>query len=312
MLSNQTLREIAEGTGNQYNYDFSMISGDLYESLFRSLQKFSINHIESIGFSCSFLTHYSPQRSPKQISPKVKKSIANTKIHYIKNMVELLYFVMPRSKVLHEITLTNLPMKYAHIERFASSFAKPNFIDTLNFNTIKLFDEGAAIILSYLTESHVVNISFQNCYITDSILNIIISLIQSKKKTDYPIQNFDAPELSSFSQQQIRNAIKDYQVQNDLSNFSSGSDFQEIQEEISPIYQDPSSSKQDSIYQQIEELKKENNELREQIQLFKDLTKQVQITDNIYAIGEKASDFADHLKDLTKRLSTIDNNMHFV
>jgi len=97
-------------------------------------------------------------------------------------------------------------------------------------------------------------------------------------------------------------------AENNNAKTSSG----EIQDEISPIYQDPSSSKQDSIYQQIEELKKENNELREQIQLFKDLTKQVQITDNIYAIGEKASDFADHLKDLTKRLSTIDNNMHFV
>ena len=80
MLSNDVLRQLANGEGNVYHFDLSKISSELYEPLLRTLQHFATKKVESLGFTCDELAN-AEQRSVtgKQIPVAVLNSIAKTK-----------------------------------------------------------------------------------------------------------------------------------------------------------------------------------------------------------------------------------------
>ena len=139
MLADKTIRHISSGEGNDYFFDFSTISGDLYETLFRSLQKYCLKNVEAIGFSCHEISKYINRfKSGYDLPPDIRKSIANTKIHYIKNMVELLYYILPRAPKITSLTLSTIPMKAEHIQRLSFGLGKPNNLSTLVFRKIKI------------------------------------------------------------------------------------------------------------------------------------------------------------------------------
>ena len=116
-LSNSQLRKLADGEGPVYRFDLSKISSKLYKPLFRSLQVFAINNIGSIGFSCDELKNAEQKVVVGRPFPvSVLNSIAKRKSSYIRNIVQLISYILPRNSKLHKIYLSNI------------SFTRNNFL----------------------------------------------------------------------------------------------------------------------------------------------------------------------------------------
>ena len=89
MLSAAEVRKLAEGTGDEYFFDFSVINGEFYQQLLVTLQHFGVRNIGHIGFSCDRLA--SELRSGQgKLSTTVMESIAKKRTHYVVNIIELL------------------------------------------------------------------------------------------------------------------------------------------------------------------------------------------------------------------------------
>jgi hypothetical protein len=74
MLSPETIRRLSQGSDGKYFFDFSLIPGVQYESLFRILRRFGQQNILTVGFSCDALVQ-------SQGRTEVQQSIAQTKMH---------------------------------------------------------------------------------------------------------------------------------------------------------------------------------------------------------------------------------------
>lgn len=181
MLSEEEIRQIADGTGFTYHFDFSKISGDKYEPLLRTLQHFAKKQIESLGFSCDEL-YRAEQKSlaGQQIPVQVLNSIAKTKSHYVRNIVELLCLVLPRSNRIKEITLSNLNIKKDYLARIIAAMSHSPSLENINLKKIPIGDEIFRVLLQVLDPNQIKSINISFCAITNNCTDDIISFIHKK------------------------------------------------------------------------------------------------------------------------------------
>ena len=139
MLSPEVVRQLGDGTGAEYQFDFSKIPSEFYEPVLRTLQHFAQKKIESIGFNCDSLAKAeqlslistTQLNSAQNSTPSNKKlpviianSIAKKKSHYISNIIELLCYVLPRSTRIKELTLSNLNIRKDYMQKLIGCLSK--------------------------------------------------------------------------------------------------------------------------------------------------------------------------------------------
>ncbi|OHT06330.1 hypothetical protein TRFO_25599 [Tritrichomonas foetus] len=218
MISHEEIRAIADGKGSVYHFDLSKISGDYYEPLLKTLQHFAKKNIESLGFNCDELFHAEQKLLiGKPMPVNVLNSIAKTKSHYIRNVVELVCHVIPRSTTLLEITLSNLNIKKDYISRIISAFSHSPSLETINLVKIPLGDESFRVLLKYIDPNQIKNITIMYCGITEVSLKDILDFIYRKDENvtkNGGIENFviSRAEISQNGQNKIQEALKNKSV----------------------------------------------------------------------------------------------------
>ena len=200
MLSEATLRQLSLNSGQTYDFDLSTINVSFYEPLFRTLQRFAINNIESIGFNCRELfrleeksneRYFSRDRSNIDLPDYIETSIGNKKTHYTRNIIELLSFIAPKSKILREIRLSYISMKREHLERLAMIIRRSPNIKSLVLYHMPIQNEIMRAMLNILNPETIQHISVIACGLTGACTREILSFIYKKSRPDIGIRTFE-------------------------------------------------------------------------------------------------------------------------
>lgn len=304
MLSETVLRQISNNSGASFDFDFSYISSDLYESLFRTLQRYAVNNIESLGFNCDEQAKYESlvvKGSP--IPKKIANSIARTKTNYIKNMVELICYIVPKSSKIRELNFSNILIPRTSFERLATAFEKSKSIKSINFSRVLLENDGLRIFLNHLDPNNLLTLSFVKCRLNDDVADSIIQFIMKKKSLSAGLKSFEVSpeEFSEFARQRIAEAVAG----------AFRSQKKQISQPQSDFYSESEDDEKQSIERQkiLSQLKSENRSLKDQIKALKEMMNAVKLGDSMFVVGQGAPDFVMYLNDVEQRLVNLDNGV---
>jgi hypothetical protein len=299
VLSTDVLRQLSTGSGDNYIFDFSVIHADHYESLFRTLQRFAVQSVNSIGFSCDRLASC---QSEDNLPPTVLSSIAHTKTHYIRNMVELLCYVVPKSTRLTSLHFSNLRITPDYLERMSVALGKSRVLRALHFSKVELRDDGLSALLLNLNPNTLESIEIVQCHITVAAVNDILKFISRRTKVGIGLRAFEVSpsEIPDADRRRISIAV---------SGRSSPS---------SPVAVRLAAEEEESDETEIDvtgierrgriaQLLEENKVLTEQIKALKEMGEAVRVNDSVFVVGRGAPDFVIYLNDIDQRLVTLDS-----
>ena len=335
MLSNEVIRQISGGQGGTYIFDFSRISQDKYESLFRTLQHFAQSKIDNLGFNCDELVK-SQAKSLSGVSmpPIVLGSIAKNKSHYIQNLVQLLCYIIPRSSRIKALELATMNFKPDQINRLSTSFGKSSSLLSLSFCQIPLGNQGLISILNALNPNQIQSISIKYCGITGDATGAILQFI-SKKTDPKGISNFSISktELSQEDRDAIERALQNSQPKSDfLSNQSKSKFLQSATENTTKVTNKDNSEKitqqkakttklqkgnspnkspnkktqQQKDEEELKALKEENEALQLELSQLQQSLDIVQFSQDVFLVGKGAKDFIQFLNDVETKIQQYD------
>lgn len=301
MLSESVLRQISNNSGASFDFDFSYISSEYYEPLFRTLQRYAVNNIDSLGFNCDEQAKYESlvvKGSP--LPKKIATSIARTKTNYIRNMIELICYVVPKSNRIRELKFSNILIPRESFERISSSFEKSKSLKSINFSRVLLENDGLQIILNHLDPNNLLTLSFVKCRLNDDVADSIIQFIMKKKSLSEGLKSFEVSpeEFSEFARQRIAEAV---------AGAFRNSQKRQISQPQSEFYSESEEDEKQSIERQrtLSQLKAENRSLKDQIKALKEMMNAVKFGDSMFVVGQGAPDFVMYLNDVEQRLVNI-------
>ena len=327
MLSDQNIRQLADGTDSNYQFDFSKIQAEFYEPLLRTLQHFAKKKIHSIGFSCDSLAQLertqlissTNQNSQNKLPVLVSNSIAKNKSHYISNIVELLYYVFPRSTRIKELTLSNLNIRKDYFVRLINGIAQSKSLERITFNKIPIGDELLRMILTTVDPNKIQSLTFTYCGVTSKSLNDILLFIQKKdpnNKNGISSFQISKAEISEKEQALIQEALQNPSAFNNLSPISNTNKSQKILPNqanspfstplISPIHTKYTQAQIESEMAQIRAYESENAQLRKELMDLRNSLHAVQFNENVFIVGKGAEEFVNYISGIEPRIKELE------
>lgn len=336
MLSNDFIRQISGGQSGTYIFDFSRISKEHYEPLFRTLQHFAQRNIDYLGFNCDELAkNKAKSLSRATVSSVVLNSIAKNKSHYIANLVELICYIIPRSQRIKGIELATIPFKQDQIERICNAIGKSKTLISISFCQIPLGDQGLISFLNAINPNKIKSISIKYCGISDASAQSIINFISKKTSPDGISKiNFSNTELSQESRVKIEKALNSfpmitekeglYPFNEELSNFQTKSQ-QSIQtSKFSPKSNvkaspkgTPTSNQHQMLHKQkdidedeLNALKEENQALQAELSSLKNSMNVIQYSSDVFLVGKGAQDFIQFLTQIESKIQEFEKKIN--
>jgi regulator of replication initiation timing len=278
-LSDEEVRALAEGSDTTFTFDFSAIDSSLYEPLLKTLQHFALRRITDIGFSCDRLAREEENsKMGIDVSKTYRSSIANNRKHYVRNITELLYHVLTRSKILKSLTLSNIRFTYHQVLRLAEAFARNTCLQRVTFSNVPFGNEGLFRILDGLDVNIIRSVSMKGCGLGNDSVPKILSFIEGKS---------DPRGLQEFvvSREEISDA-----------------NIARIAERISlPSFEI------DDDRKSIRALVRENEELKKELKRLRRLAKIVQVDEDVFVVGKRAEQFVEFLQGVEGRLKDLED-----
>lgn len=305
MLSTEVIRSLAKGEGNTYLFDFSTIPSPHYESLFRTLLDFLKTNGQIIGFNCDELACITDRTN---IPDNIKTSIAKKKTNYIKNMVELLSHVIPRSTTITELIISNIVLYPEHIKKLSGSFARSNILRKLTFNKVPLGDQGIQMLVGSLDPNKIESIIIKDCGVTSASTESIIAFINRRISKNDGIKVFDIDEQDMVPSdiRKIKALINNQNEQREAT--------QKPVPSTPPREDFPEDNmdQDDAISREIAALREENSMLRNQIKALSEMKASAELSGSIFVVGTGGPQFVNYLGDIEDKLLEIDRNTRFM
>lgn len=301
MLSEAALRQLSHNNGGDFQFDFSTINAEHYERLFRTLQRFCLKNVDSIRFSCDELAKCEQRvLDGKPLPSNVANSIAKKKIHYIRNMVELLCYVSQKSQRLADISFSNLTMRKEHLQRLSTAFGTSNALKSLTFSRVLLEDDGIRILLNSLDPNKIEKVAILKCGITGACTEDIVRFIGKRRELGTGLQSFEVSttEIPDADRRRIKQAVDGTPA----SPTAPATPRRKAMDEL-----DSEDSMGADRRERINELKSENRSLREQIRALKEMHNAVKFNDSVFVIGKGAPEFVSYLNEVEQRLVALDS-----
>jgi hypothetical protein len=295
LLSAEALRKLSAGSGASYFFDFSAIHAGQYEVLFPTLQRFALRDVDAIGFSCDTLAS---RQSGDALPEAVLSSIAHTKTHFVRNIVELLCFLISKSARLASVHFSHLTVTLEQLERLSKAFGKSRVLRELHFSNVELRDEGASVILRHLNPDTIESVEMVKCGLTKGAVNDILMFISRRTTVGVGLRAFDVSptEIPDADRWRISIAVSG------RPRSTSPTDARSATEE-----EDSGDSELDveaiSRQEQITQLQAENKLLMDDIKAFKEMADAVAMSDSVFIVGPGAPDFLLYLNRVEARLA---------
>ena len=311
MLSQDVIRQLSSGSDKEYIFDFSLIPSDRYEPLFRTLQKFCVTpNVEIIGFNCDALAQIKDQ---DRIPPDIKNSIAKHKKSYVRNIVELLYFCVPKSKYITEVRFSNLVIPHDNFTRLCTAFARSLSFKKLSVQSCTIQDSSVDSLFRTFDPNKVNTIILERCGLSSSVITPALAFIRRKTVPDTEgIQtiSFFGNEIPNSELQKIENALNPTKMLQDaIRTAASVPQNQKVSETGEERAID---SHQEEILFEIESLRNENQMLRNQIKALKEMKASSELNGSIFVVGTGSPQFVSYLSEVEEKLIEIDQNTCFM
>lgn len=301
MLTDDVVRQLANGDGAVYHFDFSKIASEFYEPLLRTLQHFAIRKIDSLGFTCDELSR-AEQRvaTGRQVPIAVLNSIAKTKSHFMRNVVELICFVLPRSTRILELTLSNLTVRKDYWERIVNAMSHSTSLESVNLSKVRVGVEGIRLMMKELDPNHIRSISISYCGASEENLNDILAFIKRKdpgfaKNGGIQVFQISKAEISEEQQRKIQEALGN--------------------KEPSPIKKvpfrplSPKNIKRPSEEKELAEitaLERENEELRAELARIRAEINAVEYNEDVYIVGKDAEELVKFIAGMEDKIKELE------
>jgi hypothetical protein len=274
MLQDGEIRQLAEGSGGTFIFDVSTINARFYEPLLRSLQRFAPAKIEQIAFTRDRLAQERVgAEAGTPMSTTVLESIARNRANYVRNIVELLAHVIPKSVILWSVSLSNIELTQEQLLKLCQAFAKSRVLKKVSFHRVPIGDSGLNILLSHLND--VRSISLTLCALTRESTHAILAFVDNKRET-----------------------IATFQVS--PAEFPPG-DITRINDALSGSGQGRGQKRSLTM------LRRENEELKAELARLRQSVNAVLLRDNVFVVGKGAEEFVRFLREIGGRLQDMEN-----
>lgn len=272
---------LALSTGSHpYLFDFSVLKSKDYEKLFRSLTKFAVSDVESLGF----------MKRDKSSAD----SIAARKSNYIKNMIELLYYVLPRNKSLKELAFYNLDLQAANTDRFCLSLGRSDVLKVLTFSRTKISTKLLSSILVQLNPNKITHLHFKNCDLDNQATQVFFDFLDRKTVklgVGISLIHLIEPKMSDENVTSITERVNQAPAQVQPFNVKTA--------EFVPL---PTPESQE---QSLLELQDQNRALKNHLRRLLEVQKDCEKANAVYIAGSGAKAFSAHLDDILNRLTAV-------
>lgn len=295
MLSEEVLRNLANGEGGAYHFDLSNIQADFYEPLLKTLQTYALKKIDSLGFTCD---EQARTKGWTQTPVAVLNSIACVKFHFTRNIVALLSYVLPRTASLRELTLSNMTFKKEHWERLVAGISRSTTLQRLNLSHVPIGVDGMRLLVQEMDPNQIRSVSIAHCQITEENVDDIIAFIYRKDDmiakgggiSEFDVEN---SEISEAGKKKIADAL--YQVTAWKQMIKDA--FAKEQERL---------AQEQFTKEELKSLQAENKQLLEELELLKARFSAVQYSDTVFVIGKGAQEFVQFIRALEEKVITYE------
>lgn len=301
MLTDDVVRQLANGDGAVYHFDLSKIASEFYEPLLRTLQHFAIRKIDSLGFTCDEMAR-SEQRAMagKQVPVAVLNSIAKTKSHFMRNVVELICFVLPRSSRIAELTLSNLTIRKDYWERIVSAISHSTSLESVNISKVRVGVEGIRLLMKELDPNQIRSVSINYCGAAEENTDDIINFIKRKdpgyaKNGGIQMFQISRAEIPEDQQKRIQEALGI--------------------REASPVKRTPlkpisprqtNRRSEEKELAEITALEKENEELRAELAKIRAEIKAVEYNEDVFIVGNDAEELVKFIAGMEDKIKELE------
>ena len=276
MISAVEVRKLAQGSGDEYFFDFSTISAQCYQTLLVTLQHFGVRNITAIGFNCDRMAE--EMRRGSKLSTTVLDSIAKHRTHYIRNIVELLSHLLRKSTALETVVLSNVEMKMDQFTKLCSAFSKCGQLKKVVLNRVFVGDDGLRVLLNALNPNTITSLTVKECGLSHASMQVIKSFLQGR--------------TSSTGISQFVVSPKEFQ--------SSDLDI------IDGLLNKSQQSAPRVMKRSLEELRRENAELKAELVRLRESVCAVKYNDRVFIIGKDADEFVKFLGEVGDRITQLE------
>ena len=313
MLSQEIIRSLSTGSDKEYIFDFSVVPSERYEQLFRSLQKFCVTpNVEIIGFNCDSLAHY---QDTTHLPIEIKNSIAKHKKSYVRNIVELLYYCVPKSKYITEVRFSNLVIPHDNFTRLCTAFARSLSFKKLIVQNCKIQDSSVDSLFRTFDPNKVDTIVLDQCGLSSSVITPALAFVRRKTVPDKEgIQtiSFFGNEIPSSEIQRVENALHPEKLLSGAIKSAVETQYPRRNENRDEIEEKAIDSHKQEVLYEIESLRSENQMLRNQIKALKEMKASSELNGSIFVVGTGSPQFVSYLSEVEQKLLDIDQNTFFM
>jgi hypothetical protein len=185
-LTVRDLYDLGHGDENFCDWDFSVISGSLYDDFFAVLPNVLYKKVVRARFSIDL----SNRKTLTQDDKKVVSESIFSKVHrYHARLIKVLTRVFPKAKTLKSVELNSIPIVKRCVELWDSLAATKSLI-TLKIVGTHILDADFNHLLSAIPHGQFKSIGFIECELTPAVMPQLIDFLTDDRATrpSHPIQ----------------------------------------------------------------------------------------------------------------------------
>ena len=307
MLSQEVIRELSTGGEKEYIFDFSLVPSERYEQLFRTLQKFCVSpNVEIIGFNCDAITQH---KGDARLPPEIAGSVAKRKKSYVRNIVELLCFCVPKSKYITKICFSNLTFSHEYFTRLCKSFSNSNSLKHFIVKQCSIQDSSVDSLFRLFDPNKIETVILNNCSLSSSVITSAVAFARRKtvpQDEGIKIISLTGNEIPSSELQKVENALHPTQEKPELIR-------KPVRQEEPAVEEYENETPEAEGYRlEIESLRNENQMLRNQIKALREMKASAELNGSIFVVGTGSPQFVSYLSEIEEKLLEIDQNTRFM
>lgn len=275
MCTEATLLRIGNSDGSRFDFDVSKINKDLYRDLLSTLKEYGKRKIVSLGLNCN-----ARQRKEYRATEEYQNSIFAHHEHCILNFVELFAFLIANSESITEVTFSALQLSQGLIAKIAKGASLSNKLVSIAFTNTTIGDQNLQAILSVLNTNVIRRLTFWNCNLTSQSTPFILDFLAKGN-----IHQFNVSR-TEFTNEEI----------------------DRIRQSLSPEAIDEEPIADHMGVKVAEDLRVENQRLREKIKELRKSMNAIKYRDGVYIVGKGAHEFIDFIESVEEKIEAIRNH----
>lgn len=263
--------------------DFSEIPAKYFTLFFDSILGYCIKNVDQLCLNCEKRREFEnqhPNDSSLTYTNEITNSIAiKYKKQYSQSITTFLISLFQTTRKLKSLTLSSLDLNHDQLMRIVKEITKCKTLQKLALVDLSLQDDGVRELCAS-THHGLKNIHLVDCDVTEKSIQYIKSYLKQNQFEAFDIKGETFDEQSNL---ELKKAIQE--SHNNLLHSSNDENPED--------------------YDELEQLRKENQKLAERIRAIREIANPFEYTNNVFVIGPGSKSFLNYLMKLAAKQAKI-------